>query len=392
MKKGILYAISIIVGGYVQAQTLVGTAPTAKNVVVEKFTGINCPQCPAGQTAAQTLESQYPGRVNLINMHSDYTSAGGANPSYYTKPQNSSHPDLRVSTYPIQQMIGATAFPTALVSRGTFPYTATWTSPYYVYGSTGYGIGTPGLVNAGAQVINNGGNSDVNIGVKTTWNSTTRQLTVDVELYYRVAQSVNNELNVRLIQNNIVGYQSNGGTSYNHKHTLRHSLTGLWGEVLTTPAAGQYITKQYIYTVPDSIGFGTSPKIPCIISDCQIVVYVTDNAHHNTHTGITVPAVNSQAATGLKEEFVSLSDVSVYPNPVDENSTIQFSLKEGAGTTLELYNTLGAKVLVHQLGDLSKGTHNFSLDFIINNKSLAHGMYLLKIDAGIYSSVVKISL
>lgn len=389
MKKYLLFLSSAFLYGNIIAQTLVGTSPTPVNVVLEEYTGIYCPNCPDGHARAQALYNAYPGRVNLINLHSSTT---------YSAPRTTGVPDLRTpSSVSLASFSANGYYPAAMVNRRQW---SGWVSgqngqsaPYYPFSNNNpNSLGRGGWMAAGSNVIN-GGDSPVNIGVRTTWDTSTSQLTIDIELYYTSAQSGNNSLQVALLQNNIIAYQS-GSTnpSYVHNHVFRTFINGPTGEVLSTPTAGQLITKSYVYTVPASYSYGSSPAVNCNIDDCEIVVFVTDQTFKNTLTGVTCDAKNGQIATGMEENFVGLSNASVFPNPVDETSTVNFSLSGSQKTSIEVFNLLGAKVLVQELGVLNKGTHSFPLDFITNQKAVSKGIYLMKIDAGANSSVIKISL
>jgi len=50
------------------AQTIVGTDPENKNVVLEEFTGIHCSWCPTGHALAQGIQDAHPDDVALINI------------------------------------------------------------------------------------------------------------------------------------------------------------------------------------------------------------------------------------------------------------------------------------------------------------------------------------
>ena len=69
MKKSLLYIITIFSVFNLGAQTIVGTTPENKNVVLEEFTGISCGFCPDGHRIGQLIYDQNPGDVVLINIH-----------------------------------------------------------------------------------------------------------------------------------------------------------------------------------------------------------------------------------------------------------------------------------------------------------------------------------
>src|SRR5580704_2141320 len=43
--------------------------PEPKNTVIEDFTGVRCPNCPAGHVIIAGLKTQYPGRIVAVCLH-----------------------------------------------------------------------------------------------------------------------------------------------------------------------------------------------------------------------------------------------------------------------------------------------------------------------------------
>ena len=54
------------------AQQYVSTAASYKNVLIEEFTGRNCPNCPAGHIISNGIIHDNPGRAWSIGIHSGY--------------------------------------------------------------------------------------------------------------------------------------------------------------------------------------------------------------------------------------------------------------------------------------------------------------------------------
>ena len=86
MKK--LLLISLLLTGFMAtsfAQTIVGTDPENKNVVLEEFTGIYCGYCPQGHAIAQGIYDQHPDDVVLIAVHTgNFANPQGGDPDYRT--------------------------------------------------------------------------------------------------------------------------------------------------------------------------------------------------------------------------------------------------------------------------------------------------------------------
>lgn len=262
-----LFIFSVI--SFVNSQSIVTTSTQYRNAVLEVYTGITCQFCPDGDAISEQLRTDNPGRVVSIDIHQ-----GG-----YAVPTGS-QPDYRTSFGDaLAGQTGLSGYPAGSVNRHVFPG----------YSVTGVGRGDWGAEIP--QVLQE--QSCVNVGFTSTFDTTSRLLTVNVELYYTGnSNAATNYINVALVQNNVIGYQTAGGTNgtntntYNHMHILRHLLTGQWGDAVTTTTQGTLIQRTYTYTVPASY-----ISIPCVISNCDITVFVTES-HQEIITGVEDVAVN----------------------------------------------------------------------------------------------------
>jgi len=236
----------------IMAQTIVGTDPENKNVILEEFTGIYCGFCPQGHVIAQGIYDDNPEDVVLINIHT-----GG-----YAVP-NGSDPDFRTPYgSAIAGQSGLLGYPAGTVNRHLFPG--------YSQGSgTAQGRGT--WVTTSNMILAEP--SYLNIELEATIVTSTRQLVVYVEVYYTGdSPEESNFLNVAIVQNNIIGPQSGGGSNYNHKHMLRHLLTGQWGVEITETTTGSLYTKTLTYEMPDNYN-----DVELVLEDLDIVGFVTES-------------------------------------------------------------------------------------------------------------------
>ncbi len=67
-----------------------------------------------------------------------------------------------------------------------------------------------------------------------------------------------------------------------------------------------------------------------------------------------------------------------YPNPFNAQTTIQYSLSELSGVTVEIYDLLGRKIKTIIEGDKSAGVHTMAFDA----SDLSSGVYFYRIQAG----------
>lgn len=235
---------------------LASTAPEKRKAVLEEFTGVRCTFCPDGHRKAQALADANPGKVVLINVHT----------GSYATPQ-SGWPDFTTTLgASIATISNLTGYPAGQMNRYAYPG-ASGASPYYVQTAGKLAMSRSGFTAAGNFQFTL--DAPVNIGLKSTFNSTSRELKVTAEMYYTSSEAVDNLLNVFLLENNVVGKQIDGGTtnpSYVHKHMLRAKITADdWGLILTAPQAGNRITKTFTYTVPATF----------VIENCDVAAFVT---------------------------------------------------------------------------------------------------------------------
>ena len=257
-----LILLLAIVSG-VFSQTLVTTDPTNKNVVLEEFTGIHCQYCPEGHAIAQALLNNNPGRAVAIAIHQGAFAVPDAGDPDYRTPFGDA----------LASQAGINSYPAGTVNRHIF-----------VGGKTGMGRGdwTPS-----ANIILDQP-SPVNVGIESSYNSATRELTVHVELYYTANSATNsNFINIALLQDHIFGPQTGGGAgnNYEHMHMLRYLITGQWGDEVTTTTQGSFVDRTYTYTIPDNYN-----SIPCVVENCQVAVFVAQS-HQEVLSGDVVDAI-----------------------------------------------------------------------------------------------------
>ncbi|HNY02465.1 MAG TPA: Omp28-related outer membrane protein, partial [Bacteroidales bacterium] len=245
-------------------QTLTTNQPLNKNVVLEEYTGIHCQYCPEGHAIAASILANHPGRSAAIAVHQ----------GSYASP-STGEPDFRTPFGdPLAGQTGLSGYPSGTVNRHVF--------------TGGVTALNRGDWTANSEIILQQP-SPVNVGVETTCDTNTRQLTVHVELYYTANSAVSsNYINVALIQNHIIGPQTGGGMGNNYVHMdmLRYLITGQWGDEVTTTTSGTLVERTYNYTIPADYN-----NVPCVIRNCEVVVFVTES-HQEILTGDKVPAID----------------------------------------------------------------------------------------------------
>ena len=206
--------------------------PELKNVVIEEFTGVRCPNCPQGHQIISNIKAANPNRIVAVSLH-PINSLGA--------PYSFSAQDFRSQkAQDLFDYLGQIGLePAAGIDRKQFLGEAAvllektkWTS----YVNQQMAVPAP-----------------LNILLETNYDSVTRLLTVAVELHYTQTISEQNRLTLALSESNIITAQLNGSvidTFYTHKDIMRDFLTATTGDVLTTTTeAGRVIRKTYQRTL-----------------------------------------------------------------------------------------------------------------------------------------------
>jgi len=263
MKKGItLFLAILMVSAPSFAQTIVGTDPENKNVVLEEFTGIHCGFCPDGHAIAQAIYDAHPDDVILINIHQgSYAVPSGSEPDYRTPWGNA-----------IAGQSGLVGYPAGTVNRHLF---SNWSQGSGTAMSRNYWTSAANQVMAEPSYLN--------VGVEAIIVTSTRQLVVQVEVYYTGdSPESSNFLNVAILQNHVYGPQTNGGAgnNYDHKHMLRHLLTGQWGVEISQTTEGSLFSKTFAYEIPEDYN-----DVLVELENLDIVAFVTES-HQEVISGI----------------------------------------------------------------------------------------------------------
>ncbi len=176
--------------------------------LITKATGTWCPYCPGAATAIHQVEGNYPDRMVEIALHYDDT--------YECRPY--------VRNYCMHYNVDG--FPNVMVDLNLEKQTISTASAIlrFVKNSveevpTVVGIAATSKVEGGKAAVS------VKVGAKEPG---------EVQLM------------VALVEDGIIGYQSNGGSNYEHNCTLRDASADLYtGDYLGELTKGQEVTKEY---------------------------------------------------------------------------------------------------------------------------------------------------
>ena len=87
--------------------------------------------------------------------------------------------------------------------------------------------------------------------------------------------------------------------------------------------------------------------------------------------------VNGACTIGIKKNETIANDLSVYPNPADEQVTIAFTAKEGGNYSLQLLDVFG-RIIKQEAAQSTTGDNNYML----NINGIAAGAYVIVFQKG----------
>lgn len=258
--------LTLAVTGSVFAQSLVSTEPANRTAILEEFTGVNCTFCPDGHRIAQALQELHGDDLLTVNIHASNLAVPSGNDL-----------DLRMQEEVDGQLIGDAMF--------------------QIFGGTGVPTGAVNrLLDLGEEglTMNRGAwgpavedaltrTTPVNLGMETTYDEATREITIVVELFYTgEAEGDVNNIHVGFLENGVIGPQVDNGVDipdYEHNHILRHLVTGQLGDPVDLEMGTDFYTRTYTYEVPEDF----------VIENCEVIAMVAENAA-NVYTGKKVAA------------------------------------------------------------------------------------------------------
>ncbi len=218
--------------------------PQAKNVLIEEYTGVRCPNCPKAQSEAKLISDNNPGRINILTIH---TLGGIYNP--LTTPFDEARGDKHTSKFDfrtdpgtkINQLTGpgvTSSLPLGNINRKLFSGESVRNIEYQKWSSKvteELGLTTP---------------ANINIQAKNIADSIEIELTVT----YTETVADSNYVTVIVLESEMEDVQEsrdNNGNSiyvenYIHKHVLRGVVTDYYGDLLKASyEPGRVFYKKY---------------------------------------------------------------------------------------------------------------------------------------------------
>ncbi len=263
------------------SQEYVSTEVSDRNVLIEEFTGRNCPNCPAGHIISNGITHDNPDRAWSIGIHSGYF-AVTTYPNFNT--------DISaIFTDPYDDVSGGLGYPAAVINRST---------------EQALGRGQ-WEAEANTQLQQT---AECNVDGHVVINPITRTATITAEVYYTAnSAETTNYLTIVMIQDSIAGQQAYAHTNpaqdlgddmYCHMHVLRDVVTSSWGDEITPTTEGSLITKTYEYIIPDTIGNPNGVAVD--IDNIHFIAFVTEKYQGiPTRPILNVNKLSQEQSSGL---------------------------------------------------------------------------------------------
>jgi len=165
-------------------------------------------------------------------------------------------------------------------------------------------------------------------------------------------------------------------TDMYHHYVVRSYLSADWGDWIDKNMPGyHFITKDTTVSVtfkprviPDNWNLNQMHVV-------VMVAYYTEDV--NTLEVLNV-AKKKLTTVSIEENSDEKEAIKVYPNPVNDFATVDFSLSSTEKVIVEVYNTLGEQVILMNNGTYAPGDNYIML----NTSELPSGAYLVRLTAG----------
>lgn len=247
---------------------------------------------------------------------------------------------------------------TLIGTDNTSPYTTTWTPTNNgTYTITAKATDNLGLVTTSTGVIVN-----VNINI-------TPPTTNGVNVSYQVTTNWGTGYNANITIKNNGATPING---WNLSMNIAGQVTSLWnaenysqvGGMLTANATNGFWNGIIAPNASITMGLGVSYTGALTLPTTA------------TFNGASVNVVATVKSGRL--ETIENHDIVCYPNPMEKQTSVKFSLQEDTNVNMMLYNNVGEKVLVIADKTFNSGNHQL----LIDTSSLQSGLYLLHVIIG----------
>lgn len=252
-----------------------------------RFTATWCGYCPNLATSFAKAISQYPNKIEMLNLHPTSSNLGFS------------------GTSKLENIFRITGYPTGMIDyRNSI---ANYTSNDYTARL---------IVNAAKETESN---YPTKTGISFTSSVSGSKLNLNVKLY--IKEKGDYKVTAVLLEDNIIGYQNGGGDNYNHSSIARVAITDITGDAVSTSEDNKTVSKNYTATIPSSCDKNNLRVLVYVLRQygSQTIIRTADYGDYYVDNAIS-------AAVGTTQDLV-FSDGTVYGGNEDTKDGGEITLK-----------------------------------------------------------------
>ena len=336
--------------------TNLGNSAT-RRAMIEEFTGAWCQFCPDGAVVLDQLEAANGDMIAVASIHSS---------------------DQMEFNDGIRTAYNVSSYPSAQIDRRLFDGESRIPFSRSLWASR-----TTSQLNEFSPLL-------VNVG--STFDSQSRNLTVDVEVFTTDYAAGDLRVILYIIEDSVIGtgtgydqvnfYNTQSGhpyfgagnpiVGYPHRHTLRSLPNGTMGDDQLLPATiapNTSTTGQYTTNI--DAGWDET-KINVVAAVYQYDANVNNGVILNmgqSHLGTPIVLADAQPKPAA-------NSLTVFPNPITDMGIVQAEFSKTTSATFEVYNTYGQKVALLKEGTFTSGKHNVYFDV----QNVPAGIYFVNVN------------
>ena len=252
-----------------------------------KFTATWCGYCPNLATSFAKAISQYPNKIEMLNLHPTSSNLGFS------------------GTSKLENIFRITGYPTGMIDyRNSI---ANYTSNDYTARL---------IVNAAKETESN---YPTKTGISFTSSVSGSKLNLNVKLY--IKEKGDYKVTAVLLEDNIIGYQNGGGDNYNHSSIARVAISDITGDAVSTSEDNKTVSKNYTATIPSSCDKNNLRVLVYVLRQygSQTIIRTADYGDYYVDNAIS-------AAVGTTQDLV-FSDGTIYGGNEDTKDGGEITLK-----------------------------------------------------------------
>lgn len=250
------------------------------------FTATWCGYCPNLATGFAKAVSQYPNKIEQLNLHPASSNLGFS------------------GTSALSNIFNVTGYPTGMID----------------YRSR---IGNYASDDAATLVVDAVKETEKNYPVKTgiSFSSSVSGSTLNLNVKLYIKEKGDYKVTAVLLEDNIIGYQNGGGDNYNHSSIARVAITDITGDAVSTSEDNKTVSKNYTATIPSSCDKNNLRVLVYVLRQygSQTIIRTADYGDYYVDNAIS-------AAVGTTQGLV-FSDGTVYGGNEDTKDGGEITLK-----------------------------------------------------------------